>query len=539
MLEISIFNILINFSYIMDIPLRLTGEDGDGVIDDNAPFLDTTDNHFINETKQPCIKVLETKPIDSKIHEEFHTLFKSIPADEELVENYSCALSRDILIQGRIWVGRNHLCFYSNILGWVTSVVIAWKEVVGLERRSTAIIFPNAIQVLTISHNRYLFPSFLYREHAYFLMMETWTQSLLSESCSASIFEFSNSDQSVESDNISINDRCLSNNINSSGISSTIGSVKEQPKTSENNDDDLEIKSASKLCGCNDHLGSLTFSQLFPHLGVQKLASLLFNGDFMRKFYSSIAYKNITLFQWSNSDGTLLTCNNVFNGNGDGDGDSVFLEEGSYRRFSVSVPFPLIMLEEQCANVTITERIIKNDGMVFVFESDHLIMGIPGGPSRIRLRWCVSPDSIKRKNVSLLNVTGEAEAPAASWFKESIKKSLLAQTETMLESLGIALSEEEISFDLKPFIDRVLLFLKNAKSLIEREERRIGDVVKSCTKKICDPKGNLFLILSFLAPLLILIMVIVTLRPRPKKDDFMEHIDGLNRKFDLLLQDFI
>jgi GRAM domain len=36
--------------------------------------------------------------------------------------DYSCALQRDILVHGRLYVSPGFLCFYANIFGWETSV---------------------------------------------------------------------------------------------------------------------------------------------------------------------------------------------------------------------------------------------------------------------------------------------------------------------------------------------------------------------------------------------------------------------------------
>lgn len=36
--------------------------------------------------------------------------------------DYGCALQRDILIQGRLYISENHVCFHANIFGWVTDV---------------------------------------------------------------------------------------------------------------------------------------------------------------------------------------------------------------------------------------------------------------------------------------------------------------------------------------------------------------------------------------------------------------------------------
>lgn len=36
--------------------------------------------------------------------------------------DFTCALSREILLQGRIYVSQGWVCFYSNIFGWETQV---------------------------------------------------------------------------------------------------------------------------------------------------------------------------------------------------------------------------------------------------------------------------------------------------------------------------------------------------------------------------------------------------------------------------------
>jgi len=48
----------------------------------------------------------------------FHKYFRNIPQTERLLEDYACALVKDILIQGRIYISQNWICFHANILSW-------------------------------------------------------------------------------------------------------------------------------------------------------------------------------------------------------------------------------------------------------------------------------------------------------------------------------------------------------------------------------------------------------------------------------------
>lgn len=88
-----------------------------------------------------------------KRNSDFHSIFKGIPEDDYLIEgtflsllslhlllilthpllsflcldsDYGCALQRDILVQGRLYISEQHLCFNANIFGWVTTVSLSW-----------------------------------------------------------------------------------------------------------------------------------------------------------------------------------------------------------------------------------------------------------------------------------------------------------------------------------------------------------------------------------------------------------------------------
>jgi hypothetical protein len=106
-------------------------------------------------------------------NKDFHSLFKSVPEDDYLIEDYSAALQKEILLHGRLYVSEGHLCFSSNILGWVTNLVISFDEVVSVEKKSTAVVFPNAIVIQTL-HARNVFASFLARDSTYDLIIGIW-----------------------------------------------------------------------------------------------------------------------------------------------------------------------------------------------------------------------------------------------------------------------------------------------------------------------------------------------------------------------------
>ncbi|KAB5535204.1 hypothetical protein GE09DRAFT_1176797 [Coniochaeta sp. 2T2.1] len=108
-----------------------------------------------------------------KRNRDFHALFKSVPDDDYLIEDYSCALQREILAHGRLYVSEGHLCFSSNIFGWVTTLVMGFDEIVAVEKRSTALVFKNGLEISTL-HAKHIFASFTGRDATYDLIVKIW-----------------------------------------------------------------------------------------------------------------------------------------------------------------------------------------------------------------------------------------------------------------------------------------------------------------------------------------------------------------------------
>ncbi|KAF8336291.1 uncharacterized protein EI90DRAFT_3045175 [Cantharellus anzutake] len=112
----------------------------------------------------------------SKRNADFHDLFPDVPGNDYLIEDYGCALQRDILVQGRLYISENHMCFHANIFGWVTNVTIPFGDVTSLEKKMTAFVIPNAIQVTT-RNAKYTFASFITRDTSYDVIQNIWRLS--------------------------------------------------------------------------------------------------------------------------------------------------------------------------------------------------------------------------------------------------------------------------------------------------------------------------------------------------------------------------
>ncbi|XP_017032975.1 protein Aster-B isoform X7 [Drosophila kikkawai] len=112
--------------------------------------------------------------------EDFKKLFKDVPNDERLIVDYSCALQRDILVQGRLYVSQNYVCFHANIFSWETYVSIKWKDVTAITKEKTALVIPNAISIAS-GKDKYFFATFTSRDKSFLMLFRVWQNTLMNK----------------------------------------------------------------------------------------------------------------------------------------------------------------------------------------------------------------------------------------------------------------------------------------------------------------------------------------------------------------------
>ncbi|XP_016964517.1 uncharacterized protein LOC108034172 isoform X6 [Drosophila biarmipes] len=116
--------------------------------------------------------------------EDFKKLFKDVPNDERLIVDYSCALQRDILVQGRLYVSQNYVCFHANIFSWETYLSIKWKDVTAITKEKTALVIPNAISISS-GKDKYFFATFTSRDKSFLMLFRVWQNTLMNKPFSA------------------------------------------------------------------------------------------------------------------------------------------------------------------------------------------------------------------------------------------------------------------------------------------------------------------------------------------------------------------
>ncbi|KAM4728147.1 uncharacterized protein FYW61_011279 [Anableps anableps] len=91
-----------------------------------------------------------------KYNKTFHKLFQEIPKEERLTHTFTCALQREVLYHGKLFVSENNVCFYSSVLLKETKVVIAISSVKEIKKHNPTL---SVLSVLTSSGEKYLFAS--------------------------------------------------------------------------------------------------------------------------------------------------------------------------------------------------------------------------------------------------------------------------------------------------------------------------------------------------------------------------------------------
>ncbi|XP_044847167.1 protein Aster-A isoform X1 [Mauremys mutica] len=138
---------------------------------------------FIRNHKKAQSWYSMLSPTYKQRNEDFRRIFKGLPESERLLVDYSCALQRDILLQGRLYLSENWLCFYSNIFRWETAISVPLREVKCLKKEKMARLIPNAIQVCTAA-DKHFFTSFGARDRCFMLIFRLWQNALLEKTLS-------------------------------------------------------------------------------------------------------------------------------------------------------------------------------------------------------------------------------------------------------------------------------------------------------------------------------------------------------------------
>lgn len=122
----------------------------------------------------------------SKTNVQYHKIFKEVCKDEVLKQSYTCALQKDILYQGKMFVSDNWICFHSKVFGKDTKIAIPVISVTFIKKTKTALLVPNAL-VIETTNEQHVFVSLLSRNTTYKLLKSICVHLELDKTCSSPI----------------------------------------------------------------------------------------------------------------------------------------------------------------------------------------------------------------------------------------------------------------------------------------------------------------------------------------------------------------
>ncbi|XP_040911402.1 GRAM domain-containing protein 2B-like isoform X3 [Toxotes jaculatrix] len=118
-----------------------------------------------------------------KHNKSFHKLFPEIPEGENLTHTFTCALQKEVLYHGKLFVSESHVCFHSSVLLKDTKVVIPTSSVSEVKKHNSAL---SMLSIQTADGEKHSFVSLRNRETCYKLLQNICSHVQQGESPSSS-----------------------------------------------------------------------------------------------------------------------------------------------------------------------------------------------------------------------------------------------------------------------------------------------------------------------------------------------------------------
>ncbi|RIA84039.1 hypothetical protein C1645_785068 [Glomus cerebriforme] len=350
---------------------------------------------------------------------EFHALFRSVPEEDFLINDYGCALQKEILVQGRLYVSANHVCFNANIFGWVTNLVIAFSDIVSIEKKMTAYVIPNAILISTL-HAKHFFTTFLSRDSVYDLLIALWkqihpslTMTSLTESEYGTSQKCSDASETSEENFISSDDE---------DVVDSKRTEKLHPISPRNQSRHLASNGVKKRrptqCAClkkGQHYDNVSLDTKFIG-SVEKIFNLIFTSEFLKRYLTEedkctdleIGEWNTESSKWTRSQSYIKPLNNAI---GPKSTKCIIEDECQHRDF-----------DNYVTNVSTTTTPDVPSGNSFCVKN------------RICIMWAGA-------NESRIIVTCSIEWSKSSWLKGTIERACIDGQQTYWKDLAQAIKK--------------------------------------------------------------------------------------------------
>ncbi|RCI04629.1 hypothetical protein CU098_011593 [Rhizopus stolonifer] len=347
--------------------------------------------------KRSNISEDSSKYASEKRNQDFHVLFRSIPDQERLIEDYGCALQKEILLQGRVYISQNHICFNANIFGWITN---------------------------------HFFASFLSRDQAYDQMIDLWKASRSTGNNDEDTGDSDDSSlPSLEGDYLSNQSDIQDNQISSASLPAPTQTAAQDELTRRRAISDtgaqpsLQTNTVQKKetteCDCSkneQHFPTVVLDHIYPTT-IETMYHLLYNSNFMNQFLSEVEKStDVSIGQWTKVDEVE---------------DLEYTRESSYIKYlggSIGPKSTKCYLKEDMIHLDMNDYISQ----LTVTQTPD----VPSGSSfNVKTRTCIS--YVGQRQVRVL-VTVLVEFTKSSWLKSTIEKASIDGQQNFYKSLDSA-----------------------------------------------------------------------------------------------------
>lgn len=142
-----------------------------------SPLSSTTEasSDLVPLSSRTCTSTSQN--LSSMTYETLRRRFPEICSSEEfLVSDYICALNqKGLLLQGRIYITSQRLCFYSNIFGHRRRLSLRYEDMARVDKANAGAFLPVGINVISDLGESYALRSFLKRDAAFKDLYSQWS----------------------------------------------------------------------------------------------------------------------------------------------------------------------------------------------------------------------------------------------------------------------------------------------------------------------------------------------------------------------------
>ncbi|XP_061550015.1 GRAM domain-containing protein 2A-like isoform X2 [Phycodurus eques] len=107
-----------------------------------------------------------------KHNKHFHKLFQEIPEGENPIHTFICALQKEVLYHGKLFISENYVCFFSSVLLKETKVLIPISSIQEVKKHGSAF---SMLSIQTADEEKYFLISVKNREMCYNLLQPVYS----------------------------------------------------------------------------------------------------------------------------------------------------------------------------------------------------------------------------------------------------------------------------------------------------------------------------------------------------------------------------